>query len=157
MAQKYIGAPIRRKEDKRFLTGQGQFVDDVTLPNLHHAAILRSPHAHAWIRSIDTSKAEAYPGVKAVVTSADLPNLSNDIGDQTAGAMVNYGFFTRNILAVEKGLYKGHVFNVANGTTELYDTDLGFHPRIVDGDPGNAFDPLLYLCWMNESPKSNNI
>ena len=49
MAQTYIGAPIRRKEDKRFLTGKGQFVDDVKLPNMLHGAILRSPHAHARI------------------------------------------------------------------------------------------------------------
>ena len=72
MAQKYIGAPIRRKEDKRFLTGQGQFVDDVTLPNLHHAAILRSPHAHAQVLSIDTSSALEAEGVLDVITYKDI-------------------------------------------------------------------------------------
>ncbi len=72
MAQKYIGAPIRRKEDRRFLTGQGQFVDDVKLPNMLHAAIVRSPHAHARILSIDTSGAEAHPDVRGVMTADDL-------------------------------------------------------------------------------------
>ena len=72
MAQKYIGAPIRRKEDKRFLTGQGQFVDDVTLPNLHHAAILRSPHAHAQVLSIDISSALEAEGVLDVITYKDI-------------------------------------------------------------------------------------
>ena len=72
MAQKYIGAPIRRKEDKRFLTGQGQFVDDVTLPNLHHAAILRSPHAHAQVLSIDISSALEAEGVLDIITYKDI-------------------------------------------------------------------------------------
>ncbi|MCH7622380.1 MAG: xanthine dehydrogenase family protein molybdopterin-binding subunit, partial [Chloroflexi bacterium] len=72
MAQKYIGAPIRRKEDRRFLTGQGQFVDDVKLPNLLHAAILRSPHAHARILSIDTSAALEMDGVAGVITYQDI-------------------------------------------------------------------------------------
>ena len=61
MVQPYIGAPIRRKEDVRFLTGKATFVDDVKLPNMHHAAILRSPHAHAKIVSIDSSQALAIP------------------------------------------------------------------------------------------------
>ena len=72
MAQTYIGAPIRRKEDHRFLTGKGQFVDDVKLPNLLHAAILRSPHAHARILSIDTSKTRNFNGVVAVLTYQDI-------------------------------------------------------------------------------------
>ena len=62
MVQTYIGAPIRRKEDRRFLTGRGQFVDDVKLPNMLHAAILRSPHAHALVRSIDATAALAMAG-----------------------------------------------------------------------------------------------
>ena len=72
MAQTYIGAPIRRREDRRFLTGRGQFVDDVKLPNMLHAAILRSPHAHARIRSIDAAAALAMEGVVAVLTYEDI-------------------------------------------------------------------------------------
>ena len=63
-----IGASIRRKEDYRFLTGSGQFTDDVNPPNHVHAYFLRSPHAHAKIRKIDTAKAKAAPGVVAIFT-----------------------------------------------------------------------------------------
>ena len=58
-------------EDPRFLKGEGRYVDDITLPNMLHAAIKRSPHAHALIKSIDTSKAEALPGVVRVLTGKD--------------------------------------------------------------------------------------
>ena len=72
MTQTYIGAPIRRREDRRFLTGQGQFVDDVKLPNPLHAVVVRSPHAHARILAIDTAPALAMEGVAAVFTFADI-------------------------------------------------------------------------------------
>jgi len=72
MAQTYIGAAIRRKEDRRFLTGTGQFVDDVTLPHMLHAAMVRSPHAHARILHIDASAARRMPGVVAVLTYQSL-------------------------------------------------------------------------------------
>jgi carbon-monoxide dehydrogenase large subunit len=67
-----IGAPVRRKEDQRFITGKGHYVDDLTRPGQAHAVFLRSPHAHANIRSIDTSAAKAKPGVLAVLTGDDL-------------------------------------------------------------------------------------
>jgi len=67
-----IGARIERKEDYRFLTGAGQYTDDVTLPGQTHAVFVRSPHAHATIKSIDKSKALEAPGVLAVFTGEDL-------------------------------------------------------------------------------------
>src|SRR5262249_51466368 len=63
-----IGESIKRKEDARFLRGRGSYVDDVELPGMLHMAILRSPHAHARIVSVDASAASAAPGVVAVVT-----------------------------------------------------------------------------------------
>ncbi|MBI4256101.1 MAG: xanthine dehydrogenase family protein molybdopterin-binding subunit, partial [Candidatus Rokubacteria bacterium] len=72
MGAKYFGAAVKRREDPRFLRGEGRFVDDVTLPGMLHAAFLRSPHAHARIRRIDTAGASALPGVAAVFTFADL-------------------------------------------------------------------------------------
>ena len=76
-----------RKEDSRFIRGQGHYVDDVNLPGMLHGAVLRSPYAHARIRSIDTSAAEAHPKVKAVITGqlletlklAWIPSLSHDV------------------------------------------------------------------------------
>src|SRR5215470_18002580 len=66
-----IGQPIRRKEDFRLLTGRGSFADDVRLPNMAHAAIVRSPHAHARIASVDKAAALASPGVLGVLTGRD--------------------------------------------------------------------------------------
>jgi len=67
-----IGASLKRKEDPRLLTGRGCYVDDVRLPGMLHAAIVRSPHAHAVIRRIDSAAAQATPGVAMVATAADL-------------------------------------------------------------------------------------
>ncbi len=79
--------PVRRKEDARFIRGQGTYLDDIQLPGMLHGAILRSPLAHARITSIDTSAAEAHPKVRAVITGRTLeglklawmPTLSHDV------------------------------------------------------------------------------
>src|SRR5215469_16641421 len=95
-----IGESIKRKEDGRFLVGRGNYLDDVSLPGMLHMAILRSPHAHARIRSIDTAAASAVPGVVAVVTGelmgqhnlAWMPTLSGD---------------TQAVLATDKVRFQG--------------------------------------------------
>src|SRR4029078_2182083 len=69
---KGIGAPMRRVEDRRFVTGRGDFVDDLALPNMAYAHIVRSPHAHARIVRIDKTAASAAPGVVCVLTGADV-------------------------------------------------------------------------------------
>lgn len=71
-ATRWIGKNMKRVEDPRLLTGKGKYLDDVVLPRMAHAALLRSPYAHAKIKSIDTSKASALPGVIAVVTGAEF-------------------------------------------------------------------------------------
>src|SRR5882757_1778355 len=72
MATRYFGAPIKRNEDRRLLTGQALFVDDVAFPDMLHAALLRSPIAHGRVRSIDASAARRRKGVVAVYTANDL-------------------------------------------------------------------------------------
>src|SRR6266568_1901188 len=72
----FIGQSVRRKEDYRFLTGNGQYTDDVTQPRQTYAYFLRSPHAHAHIRKIDTSRAKNAPGVVAIYTGADLTGVN---------------------------------------------------------------------------------
>ncbi len=67
-----IGQPVRRSEDVRFITGHGQYTDDITLPELLHAVMVRSPHAHARILNIDTAAALAMPGVRGVFTHDDI-------------------------------------------------------------------------------------
>src|SRR2546426_9956044 len=78
MTTQYFGQRIKRNEDPRLLTGGGTFVDDVTLPDLLHAAVLRSPHAPARVRRVDTAGAEALPGVVAVYPHGDLPPALQD-------------------------------------------------------------------------------
>src|SRR5688572_32923654 len=68
----HIGESVRRKEDYRFLTGAGQYTDDINLPNQRYAVFVRSPHAHANIRGIDTSTAQAMPGVARIFTGKDV-------------------------------------------------------------------------------------
>ena len=70
-----IGRSVERKEDYRFLTGQGQYTDDVVLPNQAYGVFVRSPHAHAKIRSIDAAAASRAPGVLAVYTAQDLAGI----------------------------------------------------------------------------------
>ena len=73
MGAKHFGARVTRLEDPALLTGRGRFVDDIKLPGTLHACFVRSPHAHASIRAIDTAAARAMPGVHAVLTADDLP------------------------------------------------------------------------------------
>ena len=70
--QDVLGAPIKRVEDPRFITGKGRYLDDIKLTGMTHMAILRSPYAHANIRSIDTSAATSMPGVLAAIVGADI-------------------------------------------------------------------------------------
>ena len=73
MTTDVLGEPIKRVEDPRFITGNGNYLDDIKLPSMTHLAILRSPYANANIRSIDTAAAKAMPGVVAVFVGADIP------------------------------------------------------------------------------------
>ncbi len=71
-AKRYVGQPLRRREDGRLLTGKGRYVDDIRVPGMLHLAILRSPHAHAVITAVDVSVARASAGVRLVLSGADL-------------------------------------------------------------------------------------
>jgi carbon-monoxide dehydrogenase large subunit len=73
MAVDVLGTPVKRTEDPRFITGKGRYLDDIKLTGMVHMAILRSPYAHANIRSVDTAAAKAMPGVLAVIVGADIP------------------------------------------------------------------------------------
>ena len=76
---RWVGTALPLKEDVRLVAGRGRFIDDLGQPGQLHAAILRSPHAHARIMSIDTRAAAALPGVAAVLTGADVTRLSGPI------------------------------------------------------------------------------
>ncbi|MET7243805.1 xanthine dehydrogenase family protein molybdopterin-binding subunit [Methylobacterium sp. EM32] len=82
-----IGASVRRKEDQRFITGKGRYVDDYNRPGQAYAYFLRSPHAHAEIRGIDTAAAAAMPGVVGILTGADL--AADKVGGLICGWMIH--------------------------------------------------------------------
>jgi aerobic carbon-monoxide dehydrogenase large subunit len=82
-----IGAPVRRKEDHRFITGKGRYTDDINRPGQTHAYFLRSPHAHATIKGIDARAALKSPGVLAIFTGADL--VADKIGGLICGWMIH--------------------------------------------------------------------
>ena len=82
-----IGARVARKEDRRFITGAGRYVDDMVVPGMKHAAFVRSPYAHAAIKGIDVSKAKAMPGVVDVLTGKQLK--ADGIGNLICGWMIH--------------------------------------------------------------------
>ncbi len=82
-----IGARVVRKEDKRFITGAGRYVDDMVVPGMKHAAFVRSPHAHAQIKKIDVKNAQAMPGVIGVLTGKELK--ADGIGNLICGWMIH--------------------------------------------------------------------
>jgi len=127
-----MGHSVPRKEDQRFIRGKGTYVDDISLPGMLHLELLRSPYAHARINSIDTSRAEALPGVVAVITGealaahglAWMPTLSGD---------------TQAVLATDKVRFQGQEIAgvvaesayVAKDALELIDVDYEPLPAVV--------------------------
>ena len=104
---KWVGTEQIRPDGVPKVTGMAKFGNDYVLPGTLYGKVLRSPHAHARIKSINTSKAEALPGVKAVMTAEDLPDHDFAyVGPERVAA--NFWHITRNIMAREKALYEGH-------------------------------------------------
>ncbi|MBL9094707.1 MAG: xanthine dehydrogenase family protein molybdopterin-binding subunit [Planctomycetaceae bacterium] len=104
---KVIGTRPIRHDGVDKVTGRAVYTNDVNLPGMAHGKILRSPHAHARIKSIDTSAAEQLPGVYAVATGKDFPNLKDKIAELGEG-MVNLAHLVTNCLARDTVYYKGH-------------------------------------------------
>ncbi len=110
---KWIGKSIPRREDARFLTGRATYIGDVTVPGILHAAVLRSPHAHALIVSIDTRAAEALPGVVAVLTGAQASQHVNPMTAFCAEPVVQHA------IAVNKVRFPGEAV-AAVAATDRY-------------------------------------
>ncbi|MFO1055371.1 MAG: xanthine dehydrogenase family protein molybdopterin-binding subunit [Dongiaceae bacterium] len=146
-----IGAAVRRKEDYRFLTGQGHYVDDISRPGQLYAWFLRSPHAHATITRIDVSKARKAPGVVAVFTGADA--VADKIGGPICGWVVKdkngnpHKAPAHPVLAVDTVRYVGdHVAAViaespaaARDAGEAIEVEYQVKPAVVD--TGKALQP----------------
>ncbi|MGB9620348.1 MAG: xanthine dehydrogenase family protein molybdopterin-binding subunit, partial [Armatimonadota bacterium] len=101
---KVIGTRPARPDGVDKVTGRALFGADIQLPGLLHGKVLRSPHAHARILRIDTSRAARLPGVKAIITGADLPDVENKIQEVGEGA-IGLKYLSANILARDKVLY----------------------------------------------------
>ena len=104
---KVVGTRPVRPDGVDKVTGRAVFAADTRAPGMLWGKIKRSPHAHAKILSIDTSKAEALPGVRAVVTAADFPDIPSEEAFVGEGPM-NFRDLARNIMARNKVLYEGH-------------------------------------------------
>jgi xanthine dehydrogenase molybdenum-binding subunit len=113
---KVIGTRPIRHDGVDKVTGRAKYGADISLPGMLHGRVLRSPHAHARIKSIDTSAALALPGVKAVVTSADFPQLAP--GVVAMGELpMNPRYMSMNLMAQDKVLYDGHAIAAVAATS----------------------------------------
>ena len=151
-AFKWVGTRPVRPDGVPKVTGAAKFGADYYLPGMLYGRVLRSPHAHARIRAIDTSRAEALPGVKAVITGADLPDHPFEfVGPERLA--VNFWHVTRNVMAREKALYEGHAVaavaaisaSIANRALALIDVDYEVLPHVIDVEEAMVEDaPLLF-------------
>ena len=149
---KVIGTRPVRPDGVPKVTGMARYGADFSAPGMLWAKILRSPHAHARIRSIDTTKALAMTGVKAVMTGADLMEQPFEyVGPERVA--VNYWHMTRNVMAREKALYEGHAVAAVAATSaaiaeqalRLIAVDYEVLPHVIDVDEAMRPDaPLLF-------------
>ncbi|RMF84020.1 MAG: xanthine dehydrogenase family protein molybdopterin-binding subunit [Nitrospinota bacterium] len=147
-----IGTRPIRHDGLDKVTGRALYGADIRLAGTLHGKVLRSPHAHARIRSIDVSRALALPGVKAVVTAQDLPDVTDKVADLVEGP-IRLKYLSNNILAGEKVLYKGHAIaavaatspHIAEEALALIDVDYEVLPPVLDVQKAMQDDaPLLH-------------
>lgn len=163
MGAKYFGASVRRREDHRFLTGEGRFVEDIQLPGLLHAALLRNVHAHARIRAIHTDKARRLPGVLGVFTFQELARWMKPLptfGSPPPGLAKRVEFKLKHApqypLVRETARYVGEILAVALAESRYIAEDaleliqVEYEPLPAVTDPlagGEAGAPLLHPQW----------
>jgi carbon-monoxide dehydrogenase large subunit len=151
----YIGRSLLRREDRRLLTGQGQFVADIVLPRVAHAVLVRSPVAHARIRSVDLSRAKTAPGVLAAISGADLLQMLPPVPEGQISLprkwqnVVQHKFVSPQepLLAHDKARHVGEALaivvaetrNQAEDAAELVTLELDELPPVVD--PNAAVRP----------------
>ena len=156
---KSVGTRPIRHDGYDKVTGRAAYGSDISLPGMLHAKILRSPHAHAVIKSIDTSRAEAAPGVHAVITSADLPEYENKpVTGPSGGPPQNHYHLSRKILARGKVLFRGHPVAAvaadsvhdAEEALDLIDVDYKVLPAVTTAEDAMAEGaPQLHPAFKN--------
>ena len=144
MTETGIGARVLRKEDRRFLTGSGRYVDDINRPGQAHAVLVRSPHAHATVNGVNTAAAQAASGVIAVLTGADT--AADGLGGLPCGWLINNKDGSPMAEPAHPVLAQGKVRHVgdpvalviaetrgqARDAAELVEVDYGELPSVVD-------------------------
>ncbi|MDX6597727.1 MAG: hypothetical protein QOE87_1614, partial [Gaiellales bacterium] len=134
VTRRWLGKSINRVEDPRFLRGEGRYIDDIKLPGMAHAAIVRSPHAHAKILAIRTGAAEKLPGVIAVVTGKDVSERANPLPSFGAGPII------QDMIAIEKVRHYGECVAavvaenryIAEDACDLIEVDYEPLPPVLD-------------------------
>ncbi len=137
---KVVGTRPIRHDGYDKVTGKAVFGADISLPGLLYGKVLRSPHAHARIRSIDTRRAEAHPDIRAVVTHKDLPTADDRLAEVGEDAFMSLKYLSNAILAEEKVLFKGHPVAAVAATSphtaaealELIDVDYEVLPSVTN-------------------------
>ncbi|HEX6868851.1 MAG TPA: hypothetical protein VF119_08590, partial [Candidatus Limnocylindrales bacterium] len=143
-----FGKALKRTEDPRFITGKGRYLDDIKLQSMVHMAILRSPYAHANIRSIDTSAAKGMPGVLAVFVGADIPYNPLPMAWPAGGsAGIQNNVSTPRVLATDSVKWTGEgvaavVAETAEQAIDALDAiDVDYEPLPAVVDAEKALEP----------------
>ena len=148
-----VGKSVRRREDPRLITGTAVYVDDIKMPGMHHACIVRSPHAAARIAAINTEAALARPGVVAVFTGADVKNLG---GVPCASSLPGLRLPHHHLLAQDRVYYSGHPVAVVVATDRYVAADAAslvevqYEPLPAVADPEKALAagaPAVHPQW----------
>ncbi len=148
-----IGTSPLRPDGLDKVTGRARFADDLHLPNMLHGKILRSPHAHARILSIDTRAAEALPGVRAVVTGDDFPAVRHELLNLGTAGVLNIREMSENCMAKHKVLYDGHALaavaadnpHVAEQAVDLIKVEYEVLPPVMNVRAAMADDaPVIH-------------
>ncbi len=150
---KVVGTRPIRHDGADKVTGKAIYGTDLNLPGMIWGKVLRSPHAHARVKSLDTSKAEAHPDVKAIATYKDLANVEDRIEEVGEDVYTSMKYIRDNILASDKALYKGHAIaavaaaspHAAEEALELIEVEYEPLPPVTDVEAALASDaPILH-------------
>ncbi|WP_028792691.1 xanthine dehydrogenase family protein molybdopterin-binding subunit [Thalassobaculum salexigens] len=162
-SNKWIGKRTVRPDGADKVTGRAAYAADATMPGMIWAKVLRSPHPHATIKSIDTSKAEALPGVKAVATAADFVDFPVDT--PVPLGIQDMRWMSRNMLAKEKVLFHGHPIaavaaineEIAAEACALIEVEYDVLPFAIEIDDAIAKDAPILHDFMKFDGKPSNI
>ena len=163
ISNKWIGQRTIRPDGADKVTGNAAFAADANMPGMIWGKVLRSPHPHARIRSIDTTKAEALPGVKAVVTASDIVDFPLDT--PVPLGIQDMRWMCRNVMAREKVLFHGHPVAAVAATTEtiaaaackLIEVDYEVLPWVIEIEDAIKPDAPILHDFIEFDGKPSNI